>query len=128
MQKTYEPFMENKTPPEESGRRILAPEIDAGEVNLSPALSPDGEYIAFLSERDLFSINLFVADAQTGEVITSLKNPAGESPHGCAAIHPVGRILVTGRKTVGLRFVRGRGQPDIHFSMSGDAGYGRTSP
>lgn len=108
VQKTYEPFMENKTPPEESGRRILAPEIDAGEVNLSPALSPDGEYIAFLSERDLFSINLFVADAQTGEVITSLKNPAA-NPHMDALrfIQSAGSWSPDGRQLAFVSFAGG---------------------
>jgi Tol biopolymer transport system component len=42
------------------------------ELNVGPALSPDGKYIAFLSARELFSIDLFLADAHTGKVIRRL--------------------------------------------------------
>ena len=42
------------------------------EMNVGPALSPDGRFIAFLSARELFSIDLFLADAKTGQVIRRL--------------------------------------------------------
>ncbi|HYC90294.1 MAG TPA: BamA/TamA family outer membrane protein [Thermoanaerobaculia bacterium] len=42
------------------------------ELNVGPALSPDGRFIAFLSARELFSIDLFLADAKTGKVIRKL--------------------------------------------------------
>lgn len=42
------------------------------ELNIGPALSPDGRYLAFLSARELFSIDLFLADAQTGKIIRKL--------------------------------------------------------
>lgn len=41
-------------------------------MNLAPSLSPDGRYVAFMSERDVFSIDLFLADAHTGRVIRKL--------------------------------------------------------
>ncbi len=44
----------------------------AGELNVGPALSPDGRYLAFISARELFSIDLFLADAKTGKVIRHL--------------------------------------------------------
>lgn len=50
------------------GERLLA-KGESGRYNLSPALSPDGRYVIFLSERDLFSLDLFLADARTGKVI-----------------------------------------------------------
>jgi Tol biopolymer transport system component len=52
-----------------AGVRIIAP--DGGDdvgYNLAPSVSPDGERLMFLSDRDLFSIDLFLADARTGEV------------------------------------------------------------
>lgn len=45
---------------------------NAGRMNVSPAISPDGKYVAFLSELDLFSIDLFLADAQTGKIVRKL--------------------------------------------------------
>src|SRR6266545_828893 len=43
-----------------------------GYLNLGPAYSPDGRYIAFLSTRDVFDIDLFLADAQSGKVVRRL--------------------------------------------------------
>ncbi len=53
------------------GRQLINSQ-NAGRMNVSPAISPDGQYIAFLSERDLFSIDLFLADAKSGKVIRKL--------------------------------------------------------
>jgi hypothetical protein len=39
---------------------------------VAPAISPDGKYVAFLSEKELFSIDLFLADAKTGKIIRKL--------------------------------------------------------
>ncbi|HEX9500923.1 MAG TPA: peptidase S9, partial [Thermoanaerobaculia bacterium] len=43
-----------------------------GYLNLGPAYSPDGRYLAFLSTRDVFDIDLFLAEASTGKVIRKL--------------------------------------------------------
>lgn len=45
---------------------------NSGRMNVSPAISPDGKYVAFLSEKDMFSIDLFLADSQSGQVIRKL--------------------------------------------------------
>ncbi len=47
---------------------IGSKEEDDDNLNISPVLSPDGKYIAFYSSRNLFSIDIFLADAKTGEV------------------------------------------------------------
>ncbi len=39
-----------------------------GRLNIAPVLSPNGKYVIFLSERDLFSIDLYLADATTGKI------------------------------------------------------------
>lgn len=44
----------------------------AGRMNIGPALSPNGKYVVFLSEKNLFSIDLFLADAKNGNVIRKL--------------------------------------------------------
>lgn len=45
---------------------------NAGRMNVSPSISPDGKYVVYLSEQDLFSIDLFLADAKTGKMIRKL--------------------------------------------------------
>jgi hypothetical protein len=47
-----------------------------GRLNLAASLSPDGRRMVFLSERDQFSIDLFLADAVTGRVIAKLLTTA----------------------------------------------------
>ena len=49
-------------------------EKNAGEINISPAVSPDGRYVAFYSEKDLFSIDLFLANAASGRIIRKLSS------------------------------------------------------
>ncbi|MGN6638398.1 MAG: basic secretory protein-like protein, partial [Mucilaginibacter sp.] len=41
---------------------------NAGDLNVAPAISPDGKYLAFLSEKGLFAIDLYLADAHTGRI------------------------------------------------------------
>ena len=71
---SYLPLVEGRTPPDEAGRKVLDEDIDGGKINIAPTVSPDGRYVAFISERDVFGINLFIANAETGEVIQRLKN------------------------------------------------------
>jgi Tol biopolymer transport system component len=51
----------------------------AGQMNVAPALSPDGSRIVFLSERDGYSIDVFLADAATGVVIRKLLSTAAST-------------------------------------------------
>lgn len=58
-----------------SSRPIGVPLItsaNGGRMNVSPSISPNGKYIVYLSEQDLFSIDMFLADAQTGKMIRKL--------------------------------------------------------
>src|SRR5690606_20689399 len=41
------------------GTRLTEPGKLGGRLNVSPALSPDGRRLAFLSERDVFSVDLY---------------------------------------------------------------------
>ncbi|MEQ7801755.1 basic secretory protein-like protein [Pedobacter sp. ASV1-7] len=52
---------------------------NAGNMNVAPAISPDGKYLAFLSEKDLFGIDLFLADAKTGKILRKLSSQVSNS-------------------------------------------------
>ncbi len=62
------------------GRALANEEMTGTRQNLAPSLSPDGELMVFASEKNLFSIELFVADAATGEVLRKLTETARD-PH-----------------------------------------------
>jgi Tol biopolymer transport system component len=51
------------------GKALIAGQ---GGYNLSPALSPDGRSLVFLSTRDMFSFELYLADAATGKTLSKL--------------------------------------------------------
>ncbi len=54
------------------GREIISQKKNGGRMNIAPVLSPNGKYVAFLSEKDLFSIDLYIANAITGEVVSNI--------------------------------------------------------
>jgi hypothetical protein len=70
LKKQFQPFVEGK---EEGivGRPILD-EKDGGRMNISPAISPDGRYVIFISEKNLFSTDVFLASVSTGKIIKTL--------------------------------------------------------
>jgi Tol biopolymer transport system component len=74
------PFMEGRDSPQMAGKPILCPCTGSGSVNISPSLSPDGKYVAFLSEKDLFSVDLYMAETATGRIIRKLSS-ANSDPH-----------------------------------------------
>ena len=63
----YAPVLEATAAPSQQARLVIS-EKQAGELNVSPALSPDGKQMIFFSEKELFSIEMFLADLETGRV------------------------------------------------------------
>jgi Tol biopolymer transport system component len=66
--------------PPRFARALITEEGDGGELNVGPALSADGTHVAFLSERDRLSIDIYLADATTGQIKTKLSETASD-PH-----------------------------------------------
>lgn len=50
------------------GKELIGKE-NGGRINIAPEISPNGRYVIFLSEKDVFGIDLFLAEARTGKVI-----------------------------------------------------------
>ena len=87
--------------PDEYGSVVVSPELGSGRFNIAPVLSPDGERVVFLSEKDLFSIEMFMADARTGaierKILKTALDPHFESLqfiNSSGAWHPNGREFV----------------------------------
>jgi hypothetical protein len=76
----YDPVLKDR--PANLGNAIIGTtrKGQRGMLNVGPALSPDGNYLAFLSTREIFDIDLFLADARTGKVIRRLAS-ADRDPH-----------------------------------------------
>jgi Tol biopolymer transport system component len=61
-------------------RPVITEASSGGELNVSPELSPDGTRVMFFSERDLFSVDLYLADVATGKIIRKVTDTATD-PH-----------------------------------------------
>jgi Tol biopolymer transport system component len=108
VKEAYLPLTEDRTPADSAGRVVLAEDLDAGRMNVSPVISPDGKYVAFLSERDLFNINLFIADAETGRVVKRLRATNRNSHFDAIRfINSAGSWSPDGRQFAFVTFVEG---------------------
>jgi hypothetical protein len=77
---TFDPLKAGTQSPERFGPVLVAGRGEEGHYNVAPSLSPDGSLMMFLSDRELFSIDLFLADARTGEVKKQITKTAVD-PH-----------------------------------------------
>ena len=78
--KTFAPFFETTRKPDAFGRAAFTEKTTGGKMNLSPAISPDGKRVVFLSERSRFSIDMWLAEVSSGRVIRRLVETASD-PH-----------------------------------------------
>ena len=105
----------------------------SGRLHIAPALSPDGRRIAFVSERDGLSVNLYVADAAAGasarKLLTSTRDIELESlqyVHSAGAWRPDGRQIVFAAVRTGAAVLllidpdTGRREREIRFPQFGE--------
>jgi len=117
---TYGPLMEGRTDPGELGTLLLSAD-NAGAQNIAPALSPDGSRVAFISEKDLFSFELFLADTETGEIIRKLTSST-QDPHADAIrfIDAAGSWSPDGERFAYVTFAKGDNEINVIRSRDGD--------
>ncbi len=102
------------------GTPILGGGDDDASLNVGPVLSPDGRRLAFLSSRELLSVDLFVADAATGEVTHRLASARG-NPHFDALrfIDSSGTWSPDGERIAFVVFARGDNRVTIADAATG---------
>jgi len=111
--KAYEPLVPQTKLPEAAGKMIFQG-TEMNPYNVSPTLSPDGKNIIFLSTRDLFSIDLYLADTGMGKIKKKITQTAVDPEfESLQFIHSSGAWDAQGKK-----FVFGaisRGKPILTF-------------
>ena len=72
---------------------------DRARLHVGPSLSPDGRHVMFLSERDRLSLDLFMADIDSGRVVGKIVSMAAD-PHfdSLQYIHSAGAWDAEGRR------------------------------
>jgi Tol biopolymer transport system component len=76
---TYLPLIEGRQRSADAGDPVIV-DPDIGAMNLAPTISPDGRFMAFYGRRQLFTTDLYLADAVTGQVLRTLASPQ-QTPH-----------------------------------------------
>lgn len=100
--------VQRREKPSETGRLVRgSPDKETG-INVAPSLGPNGEQVAFISRQSLFSLELFLADAETGEIIRKLTSTVSD-PHLSAIrfIESAGTWSPDGRRFAAVVFAKG---------------------
>jgi Tol biopolymer transport system component len=123
-QATREAFLpgtDERTPVDSIGTAVIGEPGAEYQLNVSPAVSPDGRYVAFISRRNLFNTNLFVADAETGEIVQELEGTRS-NPHFDALrfIDSAGSWSPDGRRFAFITFVEGRNEINTFNVKTGE--------
>ncbi len=61
----YKPFLQGRDTTVKG--RMLFDDKNSGRINISPAVSPDGKRMVFMSEKQVISMDLYLADLETGK-------------------------------------------------------------
>jgi hypothetical protein len=78
--RSFAAVYETARPASAFGRSLISREQGGGDMNVAPAISPDGKRVVFLSEKSLFSIDMYVADVATGRIARKLVSTTTD-PH-----------------------------------------------
>ena len=118
---TYDRVLASTTPPSGAGRPVITGTDQATGLNVGPAISPDGRWIAFLSSRSLLSIDLYVADAMTGRIAHKLTSTATD-PHTSSIefIYSAGTWDNESRRLAIATIASGRPALAIYDALNGD--------
>jgi len=76
----YAPIAESTVRPDSAAKPVFKGPDQEGGLNVGPALSPDGKQLVFLSAKELFAIEMYLADANSGRVEHRLTKTAVD-PH-----------------------------------------------
>jgi len=79
MQDAYTPLIEKTQAPGKFAKALFKG-VESNPYNIAPSISPNGKELVFLSTRDMFSIDLYLADADTGKIKRKIISTAVD-PH-----------------------------------------------
>jgi WD40 repeat protein len=111
----YEPVLHATRPADQGARLLVSKEGSGGEINVSPVISPDGKQMVLYSEKELFSIEMFLADAESGKVQRKITKTAVD-PHfdSLQFVNSAGAWSLDGKRVAFGGISNGRPQISIY--------------
>lgn len=104
----YDPLLKETKTAADYGKVLIKAKGEGTDLNVAPALSPDGKQLIFMSSRSLFSIDIYLADAQTGKIGRKITSNALD-PHfeSLQFIYSAGDWDATGNRIVFAAVTKG---------------------
>jgi Tol biopolymer transport system component len=114
IRRDYGPVVEGRQAPAALGARIVPLKADADETDVGPVISPNGQDVIFFSTRNLFTFDLYLADARTGEIRGRLVSENGDAHFDALRfLDSAGAWSPDGRKFVFVVFAKGDSELEI---------------
>lgn len=118
VRRTYEPLLAGRTDPEELGEPLI---VEGLGRNWAPTISPDGRLMALLSQQDVFSIDLYLADASNGKILRKLADSSTDAHFDALRfMNSAGTWSPDGRRLAFVVYARGDNRLAIVDVASGD--------
>jgi len=110
----YAPATRGRARPAEAGVRVIERGRRRGDMTLAPAVSPDGRYVAFFGQRELFTVDLYVAETATGRIVGRFGGPNTDQHFDALSfINSAGAWSPDGRKLAFIVFAQGDNELNI---------------
>jgi hypothetical protein len=78
--RSFAAIYETARPASSFGRPVMTRKQGGGDINVTPAISPDGTRMVFLSEKSMFSIDMYLADVASGRILRKIVSTTSD-PH-----------------------------------------------
>lgn len=116
----YGPSFAGRSAPDSIGRTVIRA-TENGDQNIAPTVSPDGRYVAFFSSRDLFGIDIYLAEVATGRVLRKLTEVTASAHFDALSfINSAGSFSPDGERLAVVTFSGGDNDITIFRSSDGD--------
>jgi Tol biopolymer transport system component len=121
VREAYLPRVEDRTPVDSVGTAVIGEPGAENQLHISPTVSPDGRYVAFISRKNIFNTNLFVADTETGKIVQELEGTRA-NPHFDALrfIDSAGSWSPDGRRFAFITFAEGTNEINTFDVRTGE--------
>jgi hypothetical protein len=109
---TFKPMQEG-TSVQPIGKEI-ASQRNAGEINISPSISPDGKYVAYISSKNILSFDIYIVETLTGRIIRKIESSSfGSHVDSYSFLETAGTWSPDGKKLAMVIQSKGRNKISI---------------